>query len=168
MLHRPATALLVVGFLLSTAGCATVISGRTADVAIHSHPPEANVTVRDHEGTVVARTVTPGQVKLKRGRKWLRPASYEATFEKPGYETARAPINSKFNPWAIGNLALGGGLGAGVDLATGAVWRPKSDTIERSLARLDGSGYVMPSYATDGRGTGPIQQASATDAMPNR
>ncbi len=150
--------------VLMSSGCATVISGRTADVAIDSSPREADVTVVDHQGTVVARTITPGQVKLKRGRKWLRPAKYQAVFEKPGYETTHAPIDSKFNPWAIGNLALGGGLGVGVDLATGAVWRPKSDRIERSLARLDESQHMMPAYAeTEGQDQS-IRQVIATDA----
>ena len=117
-----------------TSGCATVISGREAEVSFLTDPPGADVTVRNEKGTIVAKTTTPGSVKLRRGRTWGRPAKYLARFDKPGYQPTEAEIPSKLNPWVLGNLALGGGLGAGVDLATGAMWRPKESTIERGLA----------------------------------
>lgn len=147
-----------------TAGCATVVSGRTSQVALRSNPPQARVTVHDLEGNVVAQTMTPGVVELKRGRSWLRPAAYNATFEKPGYQASRAPIRSKFNPWAIGNLALGGGLGMGVDLATGAVWQPKLSTIDQSLARVDSRYGNGQSLASDHPNAHPVQMANATVA----
>ncbi|QDT68448.1 hypothetical protein MalM25_13700 [Planctomycetes bacterium MalM25] len=129
----PQRIVLLLSCLLSC-GCATVMNGRNAEVAIESMPPGAHVDVRDHEGRVVAQTVTPGSVTLKRGRTWLRPASYVATFSKPGYQPTEAPIFSKLNPWIAGNVLIGGGLGIGVDAVTGALWRPQHSTIGTTLA----------------------------------
>lgn len=160
--------LLLASILPMAAGCATVVSGRTSEVVLRSNPPEARVTVRDHEGNLVAQTLTPGVVELKRGRTWLRPASYSATFEKPGFQTSRAPIRSKFNPWAVGNLAIGGGLGIGVDLATGAAWKPKLSTIEQSLARVESMHGGGQSLASDDPSHPSVQMASATEHPANR
>ena len=154
--------------LTLASGCATVISGRTADVALHSNPPGAHASVRDQEGNLVAQTTTPGVVELKRGRSWFRPAAYNATFEKPGYVTTEAPIHSKFNPWAIGNIAIGGGLGLGVDLATGAVWKPRLSTLEQSLARVDAMERPSVAEASDPTEALGVQMAGAIDATPTQ
>ncbi|TWT99316.1 hypothetical protein Pla108_02510 [Botrimarina colliarenosi] len=155
---------LIAALLPLAAGCATVVSGRTAEVALHSNPPNAYATVRDLEGNLVAQTMTPGVVELKRGRTWLRPAKYHATFEKPGYVTTEAPLHSKFNPWAIGNLAIGGGLGLGVDLATGAAWKPKLATLEQSLARVD----MTQGGAIATNAAPPVRMASGTADISDR
>lgn len=155
-------------------GCATIVNGRTADVQLQSNPPAALATVRDHEGVVVAQTTTPGQVTLKRGRKWLRPARYTATFEKPGYYPAEAPIGGKFNPWAIGNLAIGGGLGLGVDAVSGALWRPTESTISQSLAMASPNGQPpmaeqgLFAQATDADDTAVRQSSAAMPANTRR
>jgi hypothetical protein len=114
-------------------GCASIISGRTAPVKIDSHPPQAHVSVRDHEGMEVASATTPAMVSLKRGRTWLRPAKYTATISKPGYETARVPIRSTLNPWLVGNVAAGGVVGLAIDGTTGAGWKPKPGEIVQTL-----------------------------------
>ena len=147
--------------LLVVSGCATVIDGRTARVKIKSAPSEANVKVQDEEGVVVAETVTPGEVTLKRGRPWLRPAKYQATFEKPGYETTTTPIVTTFNPWTLGNIVVGEGLGAVVDAASGAMWKPKHSTIETALAH-SGSPMQGSPYPTEQEPVAPrIHLASA-------
>lgn len=126
------TVLLLVGGTII--GCATIVSGPKATVALHSEPPGAQVTVRNPEGTVVAQTTTPGEVSLKRSSKWAKPASYVARFEMPGYTPAETPIRTKFNPWTIGNIILGGPLGLAVDATTGAIYRPQHDEIAPVLA----------------------------------
>lgn len=159
--------LLALPLLPTVTGCATIVSGRTAEVALRSDPPEANVTVRDHEGQVVAQTITPGEVTLKRGRTWLRPAQYNATFEKPGYETTRAPLYSKFNPWVLGNIVLGGPFGLGVDLTSGSMWRPKSPTVERTLAQAGAAPPTTPyEPAPTTTPTPTVQMASAAEPVP--
>jgi hypothetical protein len=126
-------AALSVALLVTASGCASIISGRTAQVKIDSYPRQADVSVRDHEGLEVASATTPAIVPIKRGRTWLRPAKYTATISKPGYQTARVPIRSTFNPWVFGNVVAGGVVGLAVDGTTGAGWKPNPNEIVQRL-----------------------------------
>ncbi|MEO0530602.1 MAG: hypothetical protein AAF266_08500 [Planctomycetota bacterium] len=152
---RVAITCALAALLVTLPGCATVVNGRTADVNLKTSPPNALVTIRDAEGVVVAQTVTPGQVELKRNGSWLRPAKYTATIEREGCYPIETELKSKLNPWLLGNVVLGGPIGLGVDAATGAMWRPKHADIELPLAPLD------PSY-------GAVQVASGTQPIPTQ
>jgi hypothetical protein len=137
MKRTTAVALVVVSALsLQLAGCASIVSGRNANVAIDSYPTNAHVTIRDNKGRAVASTMTPGTVSLKRNRKFFLPAKYTATIEAPGYAPTSVPINSTINPWILGNIVLGGIPGLIVDNATGAAWQPKHSEIHRQLYPL--------------------------------
>src|SRR3990172_3709154 len=113
-----------VGLLFSTSGCASVVSGRHADVTFHSNVPNAHVIIRNQRGEEVAKAVTPSTVALKRKDRIIFPAKYVATFEAPGYQPTDVPIGSKVNPWVIGNVGFlyAGLIGLAVDNATGAAW----------------------------------------------
>ena len=126
---RTAVATIVLGMC----GCASVVSGRYADVRLDSYPANAHVVVRDQKGATVAEAQTPAVVSLKRNRKFFLPAKYTATFEAPGYASATVPLKSTINPWVAGNIVLGGPIGLVVDTATGAGWRPKHDQIAQHL-----------------------------------
>lgn len=144
-------------------GCATIVNGRSADVTLQSTPPDAMVTVRDDQGVVIAQTTTPGKVTLKRSQKLFRPARYTATFEKPGYVSTETPIKPKLNPWVLGNIVLGGPFGLGVDLASGALWRPADKTIEQSLAAAESAKPYTPPYDPNHPANTDIRTASAED-----
>jgi len=131
--------LLAAIFLLAPVGCASLVSGRHAEVAINSNPPGAQVSVHDTKGRMVASGQTPAVVSLKRGDGFLKKARYTATIEKPGYQTAQVPIESRLNPWVFGNVVFGGVVGLAVDPYTGAMWRPAVKEINQQLAPLDGS-----------------------------
>jgi hypothetical protein len=126
-------ALAILAILSSAVGCASIVSGRRADVAIKSSPPDADVVVRDKHGNTVASAVTPAVVSLKRGDGFFKKAQYTATIEKPGYSTAHVPIESQLNPWLLGNVFFGGVIGLAVDPYTGAMWRPTPDEINEEL-----------------------------------
>lgn len=151
LLSRLAITGIVATILVVLPGCASIMDGRTADVTLRSTPSDAQVTVRDAQGVVVAQTTTPGEVKLKRNRSWLRPARYTATFEKEGFEPTESALNSKLNPWLVGNVILGGPIGLGVDAATGAIWRPQHSSVELPLVQV-------------GRPQDMIQMASANES----
>lgn len=119
--------------LLAPCGCASLVCGRHADVAISSSPPDAQVSVRDRQGRMVATATTPAIVSLKRGDGFFKRAEYTATIEKPGYSTAHVPIESRLNPWLLGNVFLGGIVGLAVDPYTGAMWRPTPVAINEEL-----------------------------------
>src|SRR3954466_10271503 len=80
-------------------GCASIISGRNADVAIDSFPSNAHVVIHDNNGREVASLNTPGVVSLKRNRRYFLPAQYTAVIEAPGFVPAEVPIRSTVNPW---------------------------------------------------------------------
>jgi uncharacterized protein YceK len=119
-------------------GCASIISGRTADVAIDSYPSNAHVVIHDNDGRQVATLTTPGVASLKRNRRYFLPARYTATIEAPGYAPTEVPIRYTVNPWIAGNIVIGGVPGLIVDNATGAAWKPKEPEIHRQLAPLSG------------------------------
>lgn len=131
--------------LVAPCGCASLVSGRHAEVAINSQPPDAQVSVRDQQGRMVASARTPAVVSLKRGDGFLRKAEYTATIEKPGYATAHVPIESRLNPWLLGNVFVGGIVGLAVDPYTGAMWRPSPSTIDEQLAPSSRTGpSILP------------------------
>jgi hypothetical protein len=120
----------------SLSGCASIVSGRSAEVAIDSYPANAHVVIHDDNGRAVASANTPGVVSLKRNRRYFLPARYTATIEAPGYAPAQVPIRSTLNPWILGNVVIGGIPGLIVDNATGAAWRPRHSQIHSQLAPL--------------------------------
>jgi hypothetical protein len=148
----------LVGCLICT-GCASIISGRHADVSIDSYPTNAHVVIHDNKGREVTSLNTPGVVSLKRNRRFFLPARYTAVIAAPGYEAAEVPIRSTVNPWILGNIVLGGLPGLIVDNATGAAWQPRESQIHRQLAPLGGpeqsSMYSADEPASGGSAQGP-------------
>ena len=147
----------VVG-LISSNGCASFISGRDADVAIQSNPPQAYVTVQNEQGQTVATAMTPAKISLKRGNGVFRKAPrYTAYIEKPGFLIEEVHIDPKLNPWIFGNLVLGGPIGIAADTASGAIWRYTPDDIYQELTPSQGQYYsqaksdavTQTSYASD-------------------
>jgi hypothetical protein len=127
---------IAVGAVSSVLGCASIVSGRYADVAIDSYPSNAHVMIRDADGRTVASLQTPGVVSLKRSRRYFLPARYSATIEAPGYQPTHVPLASTLNPWIFGNVIIGGIPGIVIDSATGAAWRPRDSEVFRQLPPL--------------------------------
>lgn len=120
-------------------GCASIMSGRYADVSVATTPAGAHVAIHDDANQEVASFHSPGVAKLRRNRKYLMPAQYTATIESPGYQTAKVPIRSTANPWILANIVLGGIPGLVVDGATGAMYQPSPSKIQQDLAPIPGS-----------------------------
>ena len=111
--------------ILSTTGCASIISGTTQSVFVNSSPSGANVEVDGLQAT------TPAKLALKRIQ-----ASHNIRVTKQGYEPASVSIGRKFNPWVAGNLFWGYGVVVGVlvDFVSGGAWALETDQINLSLA----------------------------------
>ncbi len=144
--------------VIFSAGCASIISGRHAEVAINTTPPNAHVIIHDKRGKEVANVMTPAKVALKRSDKIIFPARYTATIEAPGYQTAQVPMNSTVNPWVLGNIVIGGIPGLIIDDATGAAWKPKHDEIYQQLAPVYAAQQPAPP-ATMAQPPAPISPA---------
>jgi hypothetical protein len=119
-------------------GCASIISGRHADVKLSSNAPNTHVVVRDKRGQEVASVDAPAVVSLKRKDRFIWPARYTATFEAQGYAPVVVPIKPTINPWIAGNIVVGGLVGLAVDNVTGAAWTPKQDELFAQLTPTEG------------------------------
>jgi uncharacterized protein YceK len=145
---RIATLSIVVLSGISLSGCASIVSGRHAEVAVDSYPTHAHVDIHDKHGRRVSSFQTPGVAKLKRQGKYFMPAKYTATIVAPGFEAAQVPIRSTVNPWVLGNVVIGGVPGLVIDSATGAAWKPNRDEIHRQLQPLP-EGQYYGSYSAN-------------------
>jgi hypothetical protein len=164
-------------FLGASSGCATIVSGRHADVSFYSNVPNAAVVIRNKQGEQVMVAQTQSKVALKRKDRLIFPAQYTATFVAPGYQPVDVPIKSKVNPWVFGNVAFGyGGLvGLAVDNATGAAWSPKETSVYQELYPIGPSMGPMYSSTSPAPATnisavtnpaGAINPAGAASTQP--
>ena len=156
-----------VAIALLLPGCASIVSGRHADVVIDSYPSNAHVVIRDGDGRAVTSLNTPGTVSLKRNRRFFMPARYTAIIDAPGYETVHVPIRSTVNPWVLGNVVIGGVPGLIVDNATGAAWKPKQSEIHRELVPSDGVGAEQMYSADQPSSSTPVDPAQYSDDQPD-
>jgi len=103
----------IAGFVIFfLTGCATIATGPGPEVKmrIASNPPGAKVLVDGQE-----RGYTPLIVGLTRADR------HRVVISKAGYQDYVQELKPGFNPWVIGNAVIGGIIGLGVDLGTGAV-----------------------------------------------
>jgi len=106
-------ALILVG---TTPGCATLMSGKTQNITFDSEPKGATVSIND-----VAMGKTPLTLKLN------KKDNLAFKFEKEGYKTYKKQMETRIDPWAWGNIILGGLIGFGIDYMTGALYEYESN-----------------------------------------
>lgn len=115
--------------------CSTVVNGTNQSIAFNT----GNVTGADCELTggsefaVSENFVSPADVQVPRSKKAL-----QLSCSKAGYETAKKTVNSKVEATTGGNLLIGGFIGAGVDAATGALYK-YPETVSLLMQKLTGS-----------------------------
>lgn len=108
------TAIVALCASLSLAACATVTRGTNDVLEIQSNPSGA--TAKLSTGHVCE---TPCAIKLPRR------SEVEVAFSAPGYKPAKARVTNKVAQGGAlgmaGNVVVGGVIGAGVDVASGAM-----------------------------------------------
>lgn len=105
----------IVGVALTLPACATVTRGRDTTWEVSSTPPGASV-----ETTNGFRcNATPCSFRMP------RKSAFVATLRKPGYQDQTVTVTNKVTTGGgvamAGNLVVGGLIGGGVDVATGAM-----------------------------------------------
>ncbi|WP_309090782.1 PEGA domain-containing protein [Phenylobacterium sp.] len=100
---------------MSLGACATVTRGSSTAWEINSDPQGAKVeTSNGHQCPA-----TPCSIKMK------RKSEFTATVTKPGYKPATVTVTNKVagagGAAMAGNVLVGGIIGGGVDIATGAM-----------------------------------------------
>jgi len=101
---------------LSLAGCATLVTGTSQDIAV-STPPVSGATCELSNAEGIWTVVTPAVAHVQRGHEVM-----EVECSRPGYEDAQATIPSHFENWTVGDAATAG-LGVAVDAYSGAMNR---------------------------------------------
>lgn len=122
---------------LSLGACSTIVNGTNQSVAFNSGAVTgANCKLTGGSEFAVSETfVTPANVQVPRSKKALQLACTKA-----GYKDATRTVNSKVEATTGGNLLLGGVVGAGVDAATGALYKyPESVILQmESIGGMSG------------------------------
>lgn len=113
--------------LFSLSACATVSRGSTEDVVINYSPKGATVT------TTLNHKCANSPCVVKVPRK----DSFTVTASKNGYESKSVHVGTEVSKKGAaglaGNLLLGGVIGAGVDVATGAARDHTPNPVELHL-----------------------------------
>lgn len=171
MKMRQYVLLLAASFTLGfSGGCATIVSERKYEVTIDNPPAPTCFSVYDRKNEVVEQGITPQQVTLDAKAFPFWPAKYSVVMAGTESTSQKLEVQAGFDPWIAGNLVLGGGLGAVVDGATGAMFRlPKRVTgsVSPQYAVTDRSmGYVLASKEVGEDQPAPISLSSNTPVMP--
>lgn len=101
--------------LLST-GCATVVKGRSQNLAVNTDPEGASCTLRRNDGAVGSVNPTPGTVQVSKSG-----APIDVTCVRNGYLEANVKVSPTVQGWTAGNALFGGVVGLIVDAGSGAI-----------------------------------------------
>lgn len=145
----------IAAVVLMSSGCATVVSKKQYAVNIDNQPGPTYYQVYNRKNELVSQGITPEQVTLDAKAAPFVPAKYSVVMAGTGSATQTQTLKAGFDPWTIGNIAIGGGLGAIVDGASGAMFKlPPAVT-----------GSVAQHYAVTDAAMG-VKLASAAIASP--
>lgn len=123
---------LILSFLAVTlfSGCATVTRGTNDTLVVESDPPGAAVTLSNG-----MRDTTPATFKLPRKN------NVSVRIERDGYEPVEIEVKSQISgaggAGLAGNVLIGGLIGAGVDVVSGAMNDLKPNPISVNLVPLN-------------------------------
>jgi len=115
-MHRSFIAAIAVAVLFLSSGCASIVSGHNQSLSVETPGcTPANCQLTNTKGSWFV--ITPGTVVVHR-------AYGDLTVEckKDGVQPIARDIKSSTKGMAFGNILLGGVIGAGVDIGTGAAY----------------------------------------------
>ena len=104
------------GFSFLTS-CASVVNGTHQTISVLTPPVQGAQCVLENNKGKWYLSNTPSSVVVHRSYKNLI-----VSCKKSGYSSATVAFKSKTKPAALGNILLGGAIGAGVDMANGAAY----------------------------------------------
>lgn len=144
--------------LLGLSACASVVSGTSRDITINTEPPAATCNLNRNGSQIGGAGPTPETVNVSRSK-----YDIDVTCQKPGYRNGSATIQSEFEPWTIGNIALGGLVGMIVDMSTGAI----ADYPSQATVRLSPAPGTAPQQPAQPQAAAPAAYYPAAQQSPN-
>jgi hypothetical protein len=120
---------------VSLSACSTIVNGANQTISFKTGNVEgANCLLTGgSEFAVNEKFVSPDEVEVPRSKKAL-----QLQCTKSGYQEASRSVISKVEATTGGNLLIGGFIGAGVDAATGALYK-YPETVILNMVRVDTS-----------------------------
>ncbi len=109
---------LAISALFLTTSCATIVSGGSPSIIIDGNYSKP-VTITTAKATYESVTL-PVEVKVR--RKKLQGQRISITAENDKFKDII--LEKSVNPWAFGNIMIGGLIGWGIDLGTNCVSQP--------------------------------------------
>jgi hypothetical protein len=122
---------------LLVGGCATSVNGPTQRIHIDSLPTGASLTILQTGQQLTA----PVEVELRRDAVY----TIQATLE--GYEPAMGYLDRVTSDAVLGNILLGGSIGASVDADSGAGYALTPNPLVVPLRPMKARSDVMPAPA---------------------
>lgn len=135
--------------------CATIMNGTRQTLVVRSDPAGARVTV---DGEFAGET--PCEVELARGS-----APKVVGVEKSGHEAYRTTLKPEMSDWGLGNIVLGGPIGAIVDLSSGAFYEYAPGSIDVTLPR-SASELANPKPASVSAPASPASLSPSSQPAP--
>ncbi len=114
--------LLVIGPLIISSGCATIIHGTTQDLNITTDPSGADLNVDGQE-----HYKSPAKITMKRKDDHIIEVNMD------GYQKETVNIKSVVSGAVAGNILAGGLIGWGVDAASGGQYRLVPENVDLRL-----------------------------------
>lgn len=108
-------AMSLVGIAFVISGCATIVEGTSQSVLVKTDPGEAKCEISKNGSVLAVANPTPASVLLPKSKDDL-----QVNCQKTGYRNADAKLASTFQAMTLGNILLGGVVGAVVDSGSGA------------------------------------------------
>lgn len=115
-IHRVVSLVILVGFGLTTMGCATILSGTHQAITVTSEPPGANVQIGPYQA------VTPATMDIPKGKQY--PVEVTLNSDRKVMSLARV-----FDPVGLLNIIPPLWPGFIVDLITGSFTKYDPETI---------------------------------------
>jgi hypothetical protein len=118
---------LVVCLLLAVmgSGCASIMSGTKHTINVECEPNDANILINGglHK--------SPCSQDVERGIN--ASSKNKVVVEKEGSKPCEFNTHGSMHPWVLGNILLGGLIGIGIDMGTGAAAGVKEEDIKMIL-----------------------------------
>lgn len=124
----------VLGVMMMTAGCGTVVNGMHQDLAVTSMPGGSRVSI---DGAPAG--TTPVVVPVRRSH------SHVVKVERDGYLPVEASVVPVTSTWEWGNILFAGVIGVAVDAWTGGMFELSQDRVSAQFpSKPDRSEPVKP------------------------
>ena len=120
-------ALVTLVLIVLSVGCATVTKGTSQTLTLTTEPPGARCTLT-RAGAILAVINTPGSLKVKKDDDHVSVSCELAT-----YKNISGVFESKYDNTIVGNVILGGVVGAMIDAGSGATYEYVNPTLTLTM-----------------------------------